>query len=403
MIGNYITRLFGTKQDRDLKKIYPAVDQINQYSNELKELNEEELQAKTQEFKKRIEEGETTDDILPEAFAVVKEACRRHVGKSWSVVGHETKWDMVPYDVQLIGGIVLHSGRIAEMATGEGKTLVATLPVYLNALEGKGVHLVTVNDYLAQRDAEWMGEIYKYLGLTVGVILNTMTPEERREKYNCDITYGTNNEFGFDYLRDNMAGSPEDIVQTRGHHYAIVDEVDNILIDEARTPLIISGPVGESTQRYDEMKPLVQRLVSKQTKMVTQLISDGEKLLKEGNHYEAGRKFLIAEKGSPKHPRLQKIYQDPSNQKLVREVENDFLRDKGQNKVSEEHYFGDLYFTIDEKNHVIDLNENGRVEIAPNNPELFLLPDLGDEIANIKKEKRLKKSGRGLISVAKKK
>ena len=179
---------------------------------------------------------------------------------------------MVPYDVQLIGGIVLHQGKIAEMATGEGKTLVAVLPTYLNALSGKGVHVVTVNDYLAQRDAEWMGQIYKYLGLTVGVILNDMTPEQRREAYNCDITYGTNNEFGFDYLRDNMAGSVEDIVQIRGHNYAIVDEVDNILVDEARTPLIISGPVSVSTHQYSEMKPLVERLVSKQNKLVTKFI-----------------------------------------------------------------------------------------------------------------------------------
>jgi preprotein translocase subunit SecA len=296
---------------------------------------------------------------------------------------------MVPYDVQLIGGIVLHEGKIAEMATGEGKTLVAVLPTYLNALEGKGVHVVTVNDYLAQRDSEWMGEIYKYLGLTVGVILNEMTPEQRREAYNCDITYGTNNEFGFDYLRDNMAGSIDDIVQIRGHNYAIIDEVDNILVDEARTPLIISGPVSVSTHRYGEMKPLVEKLVSKQYKLVTRLISEGESLLEEGKEMEAGEKFLIADKGAPKHKRLQKIYQDPSNKKLVRDVENIYLRDKGQNKASEEKYFGELYYTIDEKNHIIDLTETGRNELAPNNPEMFLIPDMGEEVAKIEDDDSL--------------
>ncbi len=300
MLTQFVTKIFGSKHDRDVKKLWPLVNQINEYYESYKSLGEDELRAKTDEFKQRIQDGETLDDILPEAFAVAKEACSRHVGKSWDVVGRELLWEMVPYDVQLIGGIVLHSGKIAEMATGEGKTLVAVLPTYLNALSGKGVHVVTVNDYLAQRDSEWMGQIYRYLGLTVGVILNTMNPEQRREAYHCDITYGTNNEFGFDYLRDNMAGTVEDIVQTRGHNYAIVDEVDNILIDEARTPLIISGPVGESTHRYGEMKPLVESLVNKQMRMVTQLVTEAEKLLEEGDETGAGEKFLIAQKGAPK-------------------------------------------------------------------------------------------------------
>jgi preprotein translocase subunit SecA len=386
MFASLITKIFGSKHERDLRKLNPIVDVINEYYEEYQLLSENELKAKTDEFKQRLSEGETTDDILPEAFAVVKEACHRHRGKSWNVVGHSLDWDMVPYDVQLIGGIVLHQGKIAEMATGEGKTLVAVLPTYLNALEGNGVHVVTVNDYLAQRDSEWMGEIYKYLGLTVGVILNEMTPEQRREAYNCDITYGTNNEFGFDYLRDNMAGSVDDIVQIRGHNYAIIDEVDNILVDEARTPLIISGPVSVSTHRYGEMKPLVEKLVGKQYKLVTSMINDGEKLLKEGKEMEAGEKFLIADKGAPKHKRLLKIYQEPSNKKLVRDVENIYLRDKGQNKASEEKYFGDLYFTIDEKNHVIDLTEKGRNEIAPNDPEMFLIPDMGEEVAKIEND-----------------
>ena len=389
MIDTIIKTVFGSKHDRDRKKLLPFVEQINSYFTEYQSLSDDALIQKTDEFKNRLEKGETEDDILIEAFAVVKEACRRHVGKTWKVVGQDMIWDMIPYDVQLIGGIVLHQGKIAEMATGEGKTLVATLPLYLNALSGKGVHLVTVNDYLAQRDAEWMGQIFKFLGLSVGIILNEMTPEQRREAYNCDITYGTNNEFGFDYLRDNMAGSVENIVQMRGHNYSIVDEVDNILIDEARTPLIISGPVSESTHKYDELKMPVERLVNKQMRLVTQMISDGEKLLKEGDEYGAGEKFLMAEKGAPKHKRLLKVYQDPAMKKLVRGVENDYLRDKAQNKVSDEKYFGDLYYMVDEKGHVLDLTEAGRVELSPNDPEMFLLPDIGEEIAKIENDETL--------------
>ncbi|HED09682.1 MAG TPA: DEAD/DEAH box helicase, partial [Caldithrix abyssi] len=268
MIQTVFKKIFGSKNDREVSKLSLVVDEINEFYEQFQSLSEEQLKAKTDEFRQRLQDGETTDDILPEAFAVVKEACRRLKGQSWKVAGREQTWDMVPFDVQLVGGIVLHQGKIAEMATGEGKTLVATLPLYLNALEGKGAHLVTVNDYLALRDSEWMGHVLNYLGLTVGVILGDMTPEQRREAYNCDVTYGTNNEFGFDYLRDNMAGSVDNIVQVRGHHYSIVDEVDSVLIDEARTPLIISGPVSVSTHRYAEMKPLVERLVTAQNRLV---------------------------------------------------------------------------------------------------------------------------------------
>ncbi len=279
MSENILTKIFGSKHERDVKKIKPIVEEINTFFDEYKSLSDEELKGKTEEFKKRIKEylepyqvkgtpddelkkaeGEILDQILPEAFAVVKETCRRLLGKKWEVCGIEIEWDMVPFDVQLIGAVVLHQGKITEMATGEGKTLVATMPIYLNAFTGKGVHLVTVNDYLARRDTEWMGEIYKFLGLTVGCIQNEMDNAERKIQYDCDITYGTNNEFGFDYLRDNMAIRAEDRVQ-RGFFYAIVDEVDSVLIDEARTPLIISGPVSFSTQRYKEMKPLVDQLV----------------------------------------------------------------------------------------------------------------------------------------------
>jgi preprotein translocase subunit SecA len=389
MILKLYTSIFGTKHDRDVKKIWPIVGQINAYFEEYHALSDEQLQNKTVEFKERLSAGETVDDILPEAFAVVKQACKRLLGKTWKVVGRDITWDMVPYDVQLVGGIVLHEGKIAEMATGEGKTLVATLPLYLNALNGKGAHLVTVNDYLAQRDSEWMGEIYKFLGLTVGVILNEMTPEQRRQAYSCDITYGTNNEFGFDYLRDNMSGTTEDIVQTRGHHYAIVDEVDSVLVDEARTPLIISGAVSVSTHKFKEMKPLVERLVNNQNRFVSGLIKEAEDLITQGNEQEAGVKLLIANKGAPKNKRLLKLYQETGMKRLVQEAETDYLRDKGQNKTSDEHYFGDLYYMIDEKNHIIDLTEKGRQSLNPNDPEMFLLPDLGDEIAKIENDDSL--------------
>jgi len=389
MVQAIFKKIFGSKNDREVKRLFEMVDQINAEYEKLQSLNDEQLQNKTGEFRQRLQEGETVDDLLIEAFAVVKDACRRLKGQQWKVVGHDVTWDMVPFDVQLVGGITLHQGKIAEMATGEGKTLVATLPLYLNALEGKGAHLVTVNDYLAQRDSEWMGGVLKFLGLTVGVILNDMTPEQRREAYNCDVTYGTNNEFGFDYLRDNMAGSVDNIVQVRGHHYAIVDEVDSVLIDEARTPLIISGPVSVSTHRYAEMKPLVERLVTAQNRLLNRLIKEGEELLKEGKEREAGMKLLIAEKGGPKHKRLLKLYHDPSVKKLVQTMENDYLRDKGQNKTSDEHYFGELYYIVDEKSHIIDLTEKGRQELNPNDPEMFLIPDLGEEIAKIENDASL--------------
>ncbi len=384
MLDTVIKKVFGSKNERELKKLWPLVEEINRYYEKFDRMTDEELQGQTEIFKQRLAEGETLDDILPEAFATVKQACKRLVGKKWMAAGSEVKWDMVPFDVQLIGAIVLHQGKIAEMATGEGKTLVATMPLYLNALEGKGAHLVTVNDYLAQRDAEWMGEIYKFLGLTVGVILNRMTPAERREAYNSDITYGTNNEFGFDYLRDNMAGSPEHIVQVRGHHYAIIDEVDSVLIDEARTPLIISGPVEHATHNYDEVKPMVEQLVRKQTRFVNSLIAEAEELLEKGNEEEAGLKLLIAQRGAPKNRRLEKLFQQPGIKKLVYDIENLFIRDKKMHEVDEE-----LYYSIEEKRHSINLTEKGRNELSPNNPEEFVLPDLAEEFSKIEGDSSL--------------
>ncbi len=387
---NVFKNIFPSRNEREVKRLYQTVDLVNAELEQLKDLSDDELKAKTEEFKERLKNGEETDDIMVEAFAVVKDACRRLMGKKWKVVGREITWDMIPYDVQVIGAIALHKGKIAEMATGEGKTLVAVMPLYLNALSGKGAHLVTVNDYLAQRDSEWMGEVLSFLGLTVGVILNDMTPEQRREAYNCDVTYGTNNEFGFDYLRDNMASTREHIVQVRGHHYAIVDEVDSVLIDEARTPLIISGPVSDSSQdSFKEMKPHVDRLVGAQNRYINSIIREAEDLLRNEKMGEAGQKLLLAQKGAPKNKRLMKLFQDASLKKLAQEAENNYLRDKGQTKASDEHYFGDLFYIVDEKSHTIDLTEKGRMELNPNDPEMFLIPDLGEEIASIENDENL--------------
>src|SRR3989475_11217671 len=269
MFESLLKSLFGSKHERDVRDARPIVEKINELAGTFGAHSDSAVGAKTAEFKARIAqaleglddpaerlaaEREAPDGLLPEAFAAVKEACRRLVGRSWNVVGIPITWDMVPFDVQLIGGVMLHQGKIAEMATGEGKTLVATMPLYLNALTGRGAHLVTVNDYLARRDAEWMGQLYDFLGLTGGCIQHDQEPDVRREQYAMDITYGTNSEFGFDYLRDNgMATTREQQVQ-RGYHYAIVDEVDSILIDEARTPLIISGPATISTHQDDKWK-----------------------------------------------------------------------------------------------------------------------------------------------------
>lgn len=424
-----LTKIFGSKHDRDIKRIHPQVDEINEIYQTLRDLSDGELRAKTDKFKAQINEAaaevraelaqltallhgesetngvertegesklsteelrnqvtelekeerqtikETLDAILPEAFAVVRETCRRLCGQTWNVVGHPIKWDMVPYDVQLIGGIVLHEGKISEMATGEGKTLVATLPLYLNALAGKGAHLVTVNDYLARRDCEWMGRIFEFLGLRAAYITNDMNPPQRREAYNADITYGTNNEFGFDYLRDNMAVRPEDQVQ-RGYYFAIVDEVDSVLVDEARTPLIISGPVEQSVDQYDAMKPRVDKLVNAQTQLVNRLMSEAEKLLQnEKTEYEAGVKLLQVQRGAPKNKRFMKLLQEAGTKKLIHRVESDYLRDKKIPELDEE-----LYFAIDEKAHTIDTTEKGRDYLSPNEPEMFVLPDLGEKM-----------------------
>jgi preprotein translocase subunit SecA len=384
-VTRILKRMFGTKHEREVRRLLPTVVRINELAESYTALSDSELQAKTPEFRRRLEAGETLDDILPEAFALVKETCRRLLGKRWMITGREIEWDMVPYDVQLIGAIVLHQGKITEMATGEGKTLVATMPLYLNALTGQGAHLVTVNDYLARRDAEWMGGVYKWLGLTVGCIQMGMEPEQRRQVYGADITYGTNNEFGFDYLRDNMAVVPEHRVQ-RGHHYAIVDEVDSVLIDEARTPLIISGPVErEDTQKFDEYRPRVDGLFRAQTQAVNKLFIEAEQLLAEFENdqdkekeYQAGIKLLQVQRGAPKQNRLMKLKKETGVIRLIERVENDFLREKRLHELDE-----DLYYIIDEKANTVDLQDAGRQHLSPRDPDLFVLPDLSERLSEI--------------------
>jgi preprotein translocase subunit SecA len=380
MIKAILQTIFGSNHERQLKRVQPIVDEINRISAEWDGLPDEQIQAKTAEFRQRLaEEKDTLDDLLPEAFAAVKQACKRLCGKSWDVVGIPVNWEIVPYDVQLIGGIMLHEGKIAEMATGEGKTLVATLPMYLNALAGRGVHLVTVNDYLARRDSEWMGQIFKFLGLTVGCIQNQMEPMQRREQYACDITYGTNNEFGFDYLRDNMAVRPESRVQ-RPFYYAIVDEVDSVLIDEARTPLIISGPVEGEDQGFADLKPLVERLVRAQQQWVSVTMGEAEKLLAQpGQEEEAGIKLLQVQRAAPKHKKFVKLMSEqPGLKKLVNKTELDFLRDKRMHELDEE-----LFYTIDEKSRNVDLLEKGRTLMSPSDPDRFVVPDLTGQLSEL--------------------
>ena len=387
MLENLLKSVFGSKHEREVRRAGPLVDEINRVCAEFEALSDDDLRAKTADFRARLERGEDTlDDLLPEAFAAVKQACKRLCGRTWDVCGIPLTWQIVPYDVQLIGGIMLHEGKIAEMATGEGKTLVATLPMYLNALTGKGVHLVTVNDYLARRDSEWMGEIYKFLGLTVGCIQQNMEPARRREQYACDITYGTNNEFGFDYLRDNMSVRSEYRVQ-RGFAYAIVDEVDSVLIDEARTPLIISGPVEDrEDDLFDDMKPLVERVVRAQGQWAAKTLAEGEKLLTDPKQeWEAGVKLLQVQRAAPKHKRFIKLLSDqPGLKKLINRVELEYLRDKRMHELDEE-----LYYTIDEKSRNVDLLEAGRQIMSPTEPEKFTVPDLTAQLSELEGREEL--------------
>ncbi|HMZ99448.1 MAG TPA: preprotein translocase subunit SecA, partial [Ferruginibacter sp.] len=465
MIG-VISKLFGgSKSEKDVKKILPVVDKVNQYFAQYKSLSHDELRNKSQEFRQRIAahlatiSGQIADkqkaaeelpvddinsrddlykeidelkkdkdkqlevillEILPEAFAVVKETSRRFTENptievtateldkalavkkdnltiqgdkaiyknTWTAAGGTITWNMVHYDVQLIGGYVLHSGKIAEMATGEGKTLVSTLPAYLNALSGEGVHIVTVNDYLARRDSEWNGPLFEFLGLRVDCIdKHEPNSDARRNAYNADIVYGTNNEFGFDYLRDNMVHSPQEMVQ-RKHHFAMVDEVDSVLIDDARTPLIISGPVGHSdnTQQFFDLKPRIEKLVDAQRKAVNQFLIEAKKKIAEGNDdpKDGGLALMRAHRGLPKNSALIKFLSESGNRVKLQKSENYYLADqqKEMPKVDAE-----LFFYIDEKNNQVDLTDQGiqLITRSGEDPEFFILPDIATKLSEIEK------------------
>ncbi|MBC2593139.1 preprotein translocase subunit SecA [Ruficoccus amylovorans] len=402
MITKIFKKFAGSHYRRFLKKAQPIVAKINQLEQEYQSLSDEQLRAKTEEFRARytkemdevrarlgdnpdperlVEANQAIlDGLLPEAFATVKNAARRLCGKDVDVMGHMLRWEMVHYDVQLIGGMALHDNRIAEMATGEGKTLVSTLPLYLNALSGRNCQLCTVNEYLAERDSQWMGHLFKFLGLTVGVIKNQQPPEEKRAAYEADLTYGTASEFGFDYLRDNgMATRAEDQVQ-RDHYYVIVDEIDSILVDEARTPLIISGPVQDDRQApFMELKPGIQKLVSLQTNLCTHLANTAQEALMSGDldndtRLDALNKLVQVKLGMPKNRSLMKLMEHGNIRRAFEkhdaEMHSDFQK-KILYALKEE-----LYYTIDEKQHQSDLTEKGRSTLRPDDPDAFVLPDL---------------------------
>src|SRR5688500_815461 len=435
MLKRVITAVVGSRHERERRRLQPIVDSINEFDEKLQRVSEEELRGQTAKFRSLLRErtgaleqrvselkeqkktasdaaereridallvgpdgrggaerelrdaiAETLDEILPEAFATVRAATRRLLGTTVMVTGHEQPWDMVPYDVQLMGGIQLHFGRIAEMATGEGKTLVATLPLYLNALPGRGAHLVTVNSYLARRDSQWMGHVFRYLGLTVGCLDDTEPGTyERKAAYQSDITYGTNNEFGFDYLRDNMVTSLDQRVQ-RGHIYAIVDEVDSVLIDEARTPRIISGPVGnESDAQYFEHNAAVSRLVRKQTELVNVLVAEGERLLEAGNTGDAAIKLYQAQLGHPKNRRLMKLLGEQGNKQLVQKTELEHIADRKlpPSKQAFRNIEEELLFVLDERGHSVHLTDRGVDFLSPAEHEAFMLPDLSEAVHRI--------------------
>ena len=436
MIQKLVTAVIGTRHERDVKRIRPRLEQIKAEEARVAELDEAALRAQTEKFRGIIEErtgdlarrvrearaakrdaadasardvleketadleeqyrkaiAAVLDELLPEAFATVREACRRLLGTTFVVTGAEMTWDMVPYDVQLIGGIVLHEGRIAEMATGEGKTLVATLPLYLNALTRRGCHLITVNNYLARRDSQWMGHLYNYLGLTVACLDDTQPQSpERRAAYMADITYGTNNEYGFDYLRDNMVFTLDQRVQ-REHVYAIIDEVDSILIDEARTPLIISGPVGHAEDdKYQQFDRQVAEVVRKQNTVVSGLLAEAEPLLDDPKTRHDGAVLLYqAQLGMPKNKKLLKMLNESGIKQMVQKVELEALADRKlpirQQKLR--NIEDVLYFVLDEKGHSVHLTDRGAETLSPNDPQLFIVPDISEEIHRVDQDPEL--------------
>ncbi len=380
MIVEWIMKkIFGSRNARVLKRMQPLVDRINALYAEYASLTDEQLKAKTTEFKERLAKGESLDDMLCEAYAVVKDACRRLVGTEVQVTGHTLIWDMIPFDVQLIGAIALHQNNIAEMATGEGKTLVAIMPLYLNALTGRNVQLVTVNDYLARRDSEWMGHVLKWLGLTVGCIQNQMSPAQRREQYAKDITYGTNSEFGFDYLRDmGMATNKEDLVQ-RDYYFAIVDEIDSILIDEARTPLIIAGPAKVSTHMFDKLKPSVSALYHKQSQLMDDFVRQAKVILAKEDataeeQDEAYMLLLKTQMGMPKQKELLHLMEDPKVRKGLDRMDMEVHSDNNRGLLQE--VKSTMYFSIDEKGGEAELSEMGRQFLRPGEKDAFVIPDL---------------------------
>jgi len=435
MLKRAVTSVLGTRFQREMKRLSPIIESIKEREGRVADFSEEELQAQTDRFREtigertrelvtevdqlrqerrhteepakrgdltqRIADAEvqllevtqvTLDEILPEAYATVREACRRLMDREITVTGATMAWNMIPYDVQLIGGIVLHQGKIAEMATGEGKTLVATMPLYLNALAGRGVHLVTVNDYLARRDSQWMGTVFRYLGLTVGCLDDTQPgTEERRAAYNSDITYGTNNEFGFDYLRDNMVIDLSQRVQ-RPHYYAIIDEVDSVLIDEARTPLIISGPAGRDERDvYKKHNAQVAALVRKQAQTVNSLIAEATQLLEAveaeddaDKRFDAGLDLLAARRGAPKNKRLLKLMTQTGVKQLVQRTEADMMREKRMPEVDEM-----LLYSMDEKGHTIQISDRGLDVLSPNDPDAFTVPDISEEVKRVEDDETL--------------
>ena len=394
MINSILKKFSGRHYKKYLKKCQPIIERINSIELEYQSLSDEQLRAKTAEFMERHQQGETLDELLPEAFAAVKSAARRMCGKEYEVCDHMLLWEMVHYDMQFIGGIALHEKHIAEMATGEGKTLVSTCPLYLNALSGRNCQLITVNDYLARRDSEWMGHIFRFLGLTVGCIQNSMDPQTRREMYGCNITYGTASEFGFDYLRDNgMTSRKEDQVQ-RDHFFCIIDEVDSILVDEARTPLIISGPMQDDNPLpFHEVKPSIQKLVSKQQSMCNNLVAEAKQVLDQGSpdkdaKEEAIVKLYQVKLGMPKNKQFHRLNEVPAIRRAVDgfdlEMASDFNKER-RYALKEE-----LLYVIDEKQQQADLTEKGRTLMSPDDPDAFMLPDLPTQFIEIDKQETLK-------------
>ncbi len=358
-MAGLLHKIFGGSNEKEVRRLWKIVEQVSALEGQMEALDRTDFPEMTARLKERLSRGESLEELLPEAFALVREAAKRTVG-------------MRPYDVQILGGIVLHQGRIAEMKTGEGKTLVATMPAYLNSLSGKGTHIVTVNDYLARRDSEWMGPIYKLLGLTVGLVVHDLTPQERRQAYRADIVYATNNELGFDYLRDNMVLYQEELVQ-RELNYAIVDEVDSILIDEARTPLIISSRL-ETRQEYSRFRGDVEQLLRKQNRMVGDLLNEAREQLEQGNRDEAAEKMLLVRRGAPKNKNLLKLIKERGMERLVERTKQILMTEKRLNQFDEQ-----LYFTIDEITRAASISQQGYRELVRDNPGLAKL--LGFESA----------------------